>query len=129
MKYQLILTLLIVLSGCAFTCNAQTQSTASPTEESLRDQCNALLAARGYIATSQAGEWTKTVSGVTQTWKLSKITVEPPRKAGEPFYGFILLDKYESGDPNPHGSFAEGFTWQETTRSWVPLLPSVIVNP
>jgi len=126
---RLILIMLVGVISCAFTCNAQTQSSAAPTEESLRAQCNDLLAARGYIATSQAGVWTKTVSGLTQTWKLSKITVEPPKKAGEPYYGFILLDKYESGDPNPHGSFAEGFAWQESSHSWVPLLPSVVVSP
>ena len=129
MKQQLILSLLIVLAGCAFTCNTQTQSTVMPTEESLRGQCNDLLAARGYVSTSQAGEWTKTVSSITQTWKLSKISVELPKKTGDPYYGFILLDKYDSGDPNPHGSFAEGFTWDAASRKWVPLLPSVVVSP
>jgi hypothetical protein len=97
--------------------------------ESLQAQCNALLAARGYVATDNPEVWTKTISGVTDTWKLSKISVEPPKKAGDPYYGFILLDRYDSGDPNPHGSFAEGFTWQESTHSWVPLLPSVVINP
>jgi hypothetical protein len=126
---RLILSLLAVVFFTAFTCNAQTQPSATPTEDSLRNQCKDLLAARGYAATSEAGVWTKTVSGVTQTWKLSKITVQAPAKAGEPCYGFILLDQYEAGDPNPHGSFAEGFVWEESSRTWAPLLPSVIVNP
>jgi hypothetical protein len=128
MRVSLALALLSIAFGCAFTCNGQPQSPASPSEESLRNQCNDLLAARGYVATGQAGVWTKTVSGIIQTWKLSKITIQPPIKTNDPYYGFILLDKYESGDTSPHGSFAEGFTWQDESHIWVPLLPNVVVS-
>lgn len=126
---RLFVILLLIAFGCAFTCNVQTHPSGVPSQESLRNQCDELLAARGYVASAQAGVWTKTVSGITQTWKLSKITVQAPSKAGEPDYGFILLEKYEFGDSNPQGSFAEGFVWQESSQKWIPLLPSVVVSP
>jgi hypothetical protein len=130
MIFRLILIMLIAIFGCAFTCNAQTQpSAAVPTEESLKAQCNDLLAARGYVATSQAGIWDRTINGITEAWKVYNINVTVPNKAGEPYYGFILLQQYAPTDPNAHGSLTEAFYWQDATRIWIPLTPNVVVSP
>jgi hypothetical protein len=123
---RFILGLLAVVMCAAFTCNAQTQPSAVPTEQSLRNQCDQLLAAKGYVATAQASVWDRTVNGITESWQVSGITVIPPPKAGEPYYGFIMLDQYDSSQ---HGRFTEGFRWQESTNTWVPLTPGVVTTP
>ena len=124
MKFSTAIAGLLVIFGCAFTCN--TQTSAAPTEQSLRDQCDQLLAAKGYVATAQGGVWERTVNGITEAWKVSSITVMAPKKEGEPYYGFIMLDQYDSSQ---HGRFTEGFMWQETAHTWVPLAPSMVTSP